>query len=375
MTSRKLAAVQTVRSRLALPLDMTIPNTMKAARVVEAGAPYEIQDIPVPQITEPHQLLLKTGAAGFCHTDTMARKGEGHYSTRPITGSHEPAGTIVAVGDSAAAKGWSIGQRVVAMTNIGYCGTCPDCQSGRDNHCPAMKWVGLSTDGAFAEYVIVDCRAAARIPDSMPFTSAAPLACAGATIHSAILVANVPPGGILGIIGLGALGHIGVQLARIMGYTVVGVDSRTAPLELAKGLKLSPALLIDSTQSPEQAQDAIKRLVPGKPFPGLDAAIVATDAVPAFDFAVKILAKHGTLVMVGQPGSPVSFTYQDIIFKDITVKGSVLSTQANFRKLVELVSREGVEIYTKSYRLEHVMQMVHDQENVAMKGKFVIDFQ
>ncbi|EJD48150.1 GroES-like protein [Auricularia subglabra TFB-10046 SS5] len=354
---------------------MTIPKTMRAARVIEAGAPYEIQEMPVPEITEPHQMLLKTAAAGFCHTDTMARKGEGHYNVRPITGSHEPSGTTVAIGDAAAKLGWGVGQRVVAMTNIGYCEKCPDCESGRDNYCPVMKKVGLSRDGAFADYVIVDCRASSRIPDDMPFSYAAPLACAGATVYSAILKTGLPAGGVLGIVGLGALGHIGVQLGTIMGYTVVGVDSREAPLELAKGLKYPPALVVNSSNSAEDAVRSLAALTPEKAFPGCDAVIVATDAVPAFEFAMRILAKHGTLVMVGLPGTPVSITYPDIIFKDITVKGSLLSTQADFRRLLELVTRQRIDIHTKTYTLDNVAQMEHDQGDVGMKGKLVIAFE
>lgn len=354
---------------------MTIPKTMRAARVIEAGAPYEIQEMPVPEITEPHQLLLKTGAAGFCHTDIMARKGEGHYNVRPLTGSHEPSGTISALGDAAAKLGWVVGQRVVAMTNIGYCEQCPDCKSGRNNYCPVMKRVGLSRDGAFADYVIVDCRASAQLPDDMPFAYAAPLACAGATIYSAILTAGLPAGSILGIIGLGALGHIGVQLATVMGYTVVGIDAREAPLELAKGLKYPPALVVNSTSPAEDALRGISALAPEKAFPGCDAVIVATDAVPAFEFAMRILAKHGTLVMVGLPGTPVAITYADIIFKDITVKGSLLSTQENFRKLVQLVTTQRIDIHTTTYTLDNIAQMERDQGAVGMKGKFVIAFE
>ncbi|EIM85373.1 GroES-like protein [Stereum hirsutum FP-91666 SS1] len=352
---------------------------MRAALFESFNQPYVVKDVPVPTELHPYQMLLRTGAAGFCHTDELIRTGGMPVSLKhDLIGGHEPAGTVVDLGEDAAKYGWHIGQRVGALGYMGYCGTCPDCKDGRLNYCTKLSdggFLGMSCQGVFSEYCLVDYRSAVELPDTMSFVEAAPLFCAGATMYNAILTAKQPQGAILGIVGLGALGHLGVQFAKSMGYVVVGVDARDEPIELAKSLKLAPHLCLDAREGVESATKAIAALNPEKPFPGLDACIVATDWIPSFQYGLDILTRHGTLIVVGQPAEKIPFHFSDLIFKDITVKGSLLASPENCKALIEHVALHPVEIKVKTYKLDDVTEMVHDLHQPGMKGKFVVEFE
>lgn len=136
----------------------------------------------------------------------------------------------------------------------------------------------------------------------MEFAQAAPLSCAGVTIYAAIKRAGLKPGDTLGIVGLGSLGILGVQMARKMGFKTVGVDSRPEPVELAKSLGQvgSDYLVLQSDTSPTEAVKQIKQMSPNAEWDGLDAVILATDTQESFKYATEVLKRHGTFVLVGQ---------------------------------------------------------------------------
>lgn len=159
---------------------------------------------------------MRIHAAGFCHTDMLVARGTFGDNT-PITGSHEAAGVVAAVG--AGVEGFGVGDRVIALNKASMCGTCWDCTQLDPAFCPHGKLAGLHVDGAFAEYFLALAAVAVRIPDALSFEKAAPMTCAGITIFEAIRKAareGLQPGGVLAIVGLGALGHIGVQMAKAM---------------------------------------------------------------------------------------------------------------------------------------------------------------
>lgn len=344
---------------------------MKAARVLAYHQPYSIEKVEIPTPNED-QLLVKTGAAGFCHTDLMIKDGDFH-SPLPITGSHEPCGTVVEVGSEV--KGFKKGDRIGTLPFMHPCGECPDCKSGTYIYCDQMKGaMGIDTDGAFGEYFVCDPQSSVHLPDSLSFEHAAPLFCAGATIYNAIKRTNLKKGDILGIVGLGALGHLGIQFAKCMGLTVVGIDSRKEPISLSRSLKYTADLLIDSSHGVQPALGEINKLPKSSPFSGLDAVIIATGANEAFEFGADLLRKHGTLIVVGQPPEKIAFSFFQFIFRDITFKGSLLSDAATCQEMVNMVAEKGIEVKTKSFKLEQINDMVEEYHKPEMKGKFVVTF-
>lgn len=161
------------------------------------------------------EILVQIVAAGLCHTDLVMPLTNG--GPVPITGSHEPAGIVAALGPGVDPGTFPLGQRIMAVNTARACKECGNCKRYDERWCPKAAMIGLRfMDGAFADYCIVDARYAAVIPDGMSFEQAATMSCAGVTIYSAIKRAGLKRGDVLGISGLGALGSLGVELAKCL---------------------------------------------------------------------------------------------------------------------------------------------------------------
>lgn len=213
-------------------------------------------------------------------------------------------------------------------------------------HC---RSVGMTTDGAFAEYCLVDSRSCALIPERFSFAQACPMSCAGTTIFTAIRRAGLKPGQSLGMVGLGALGVLGVQMSQAMGFKTVGFDSRPEPVELAKTFKKAssgPAdYLVFTADTPqEQALEQIQAMEPEKEWAGLDAVVLCTDAQESFAYATSLLRNHGTFVLVGAPEQGITFQYHDLIFRDILIKGSLLGSREDLQQCLELCTEHNIQV-------------------------------
>ncbi|GFZ49271.1 hypothetical protein JCM24511_07390 [Saitozyma sp. JCM 24511] len=370
---------------------------MLAARVTGPGTTrWDIQTVPVPRPTG-NQALIKVAAAGLCHTDTMIMEFS-MFGVYPVTGSHEPAGTVVALGVDAQEKGQlRVGQRIAGLQHFGMCHTCKDCLEYSWKYCTHSRYTGLTADGAFAEYVLLEADCCVPIPDSMPFEQAAPLTCAGVTMWTALRSLNLQPGQVVGISGLGALGHLGVQFAKAMGLKVVGVDARPYPIELARDLRFAPDLLINASEtSPAEARKAIldmrgpEYLPFAEPFNGVDgecplafrsqkmahpatATILTADPAAAQQYGVEITRRHGTFVVVAQPET-VSFSFRDFVFRDLTVIGSLQGDVRDLEETIAVAAEHGIVSDVSSYTLaehEALLATVHDEKR---KGKAVMVF-
>lgn len=258
--------------------------------------PYKLSTIPVPTDLAPNDLLIRVAVASLCHTDYMVRDGT-MGSPLPITGSHEGAGTVVAVGSSV--TDFQPGDRVMAGIIYHACGECADCKGTESStqHCTNAAYCGLKgADGFFAEYARVDARWAAKLPDKVSFETAAPMACAGCTVNRGVILAGLKKGEWLGIVGSrGGLGHLGVQFAKALGLKVVGVDARDEGLELTK--KRGADVVIDARQGDEAVVQEVHKVTDGK---GVAATVNVSDADTAAAMSCKITRMHGTMVQVAQ---------------------------------------------------------------------------
>ncbi|KAK8843346.1 hypothetical protein IAR55_007002 [Kwoniella newhampshirensis] len=358
-------------------MSSSIPETMQALRVSNAGdSHYKLETIPVPNV-EGSQVLLKIGAAGLCHTDLMVMDGSfgGVY---PIVGSHEPAGTVVALGKDAEKNGTAkVGDRVAALLPKDPCGECSDCKLGDWKYCANVKYGGINVDGFFSEYALVEAKNCVVLPDSLSFEQAAPLTCAGITIYTAIKKAGLKPGQILAISGLGALGHLGVQMAKAMGLKVVGIDARPEPIAMTKGLNLAPDLLIDATKT--EADAAKKQIADLREdgyvgWDGADVTIIAADALPAQSYAAQITRRHGHLILVAQPPQ-LQFDFRNFIFQDLTLSGSLHGNEVNLKETVELVDKFGIISDLSRFKIGQHEEMVDSVHREGRKGKSVLVFE
>lgn len=203
----------------------------------------------------------------------------------PCIGSHEGAGTVVHLGSSV--TDFKKGDRVMAGLPRNRCGHCPDCLGDENyrQYCPNLAGhVGVTLDGAFAEYMIVDGRESSRIPDSVSFETAAPLACAGCTIWRGILQTELKKGETIAIVGAGGgLGHLGCQFAKALGLTAVGIDARDEGLALARDSGAD--VIVDARKEKEKVVGEVMKATNGM---GADATVNVSDSGQAATLACAV---------------------------------------------------------------------------------------
>src|SRR5204863_10019086 len=260
--------------------------TMRVAQVSGPKRPFEIVERPVPQ-PGPGTVRIKVAACGICHSDALVKEGLWPGIPYPRVPGHEVAGTIDAVGEGVTR--WKPGQRVGVGWNGGYCGQCDQCRRGNLFACETGQVTGISFDGGYGEYMIAPASAVARLPDELPAADAAPLLCAGLTTFNALRNSGARPGDVVAVLGLGGLGHLGVQYAARMGFKVVGIARGKDKEQFAR--QLGAAIYIDS-QSQDPAAELLKL--------GRASVVIATvTAGAAMSAADGRHAPNGTLLVIG----------------------------------------------------------------------------
>ncbi|KAI1111428.1 GroES-like protein [Nemania sp. NC0429] len=342
------------------------PPEMRALRIVEFNAPYELCTIPVPK-PGPHDLLVKVAVASYCHTDSMVAAGV-FKSKLPQTASHEGSGTVVAVGD--AVSSFAIGDRVMCGIPLHPCGACDDCTSPIESHrqycTQTAGHIGVMTQGCAAEYVVTDARTTTKLPDSVSFLSAAPLACAGRTVYRAVRKTELQPGQWVAIVGAGGgLGHLGIQFARAMGLRVVAIDARDDGLALAR--ECGADVVVDARREKAEVVRAVQAVTGGR---GADCAIVLADHAEAL--AAAVTRMHGTVVQVAQPET-VSVPFAELVFRDIRFKGSVLCSPGESEEMVRCVAEHGVRVRVNAFQgLDRIEESLGLVRSGKLRGKAVI---
>ncbi|KAF3403522.1 Alcohol dehydrogenase 1 [Penicillium rolfsii] len=378
-----------------------IPATMKAQVLEAYSTPYRYTDVPLPELISPYDLLIQVEAASYCHTDAVCAAGgfEGHANAPrkwPHIGCHEFAGQIVALpknisptnreDSGGSAADWQIGERVgVPGRAFHPCGVCVECQRESDNHglpgdrkgysvyCPFALNLGLSAPGGFAQYAVVDARQVARLPRGMSALEAAPLMCAGLTIYSAIRACHLEPGQRIGIIGCGGgLGHLGLQFAQHMGLDVVGVDTGSSALALAQ--RVAPdATLFDAREVP--ASTARKSLSKGQDENGRNvvaAVIILPESQQAFDYGMELVNDRGTCMVVSFPRDGFRFSTQDVVFRRISIVGTLVGSNVLLREMLAFADRHKVRAASRIYPLSQLNEMIA-QQGSGDSAKSVID--
>jgi propanol-preferring alcohol dehydrogenase len=272
------------------------------------------------------QVLVRLEACGLCHTDIHAVNGDWPVKPAlPFVPGHEGVGIVEELGAGVTTR--TLGQRV-AMPWLGHaCGECRFCIDGRENLCEQQYNTGYAVDGGYAEYALADARFAVPVPDGVTPMDAAPLTCAGVTTYAAVKAARVVPGERVAIFGVGGLGHLAVQYARLVGALVVGVDITDEKLELATRLGA------DETVNASEVDPAEAILAMG----GADVAIVLAVAPGVFDQAFRSLNRGGRMVLVSLPADgTVTIPVFDTVLKGISVIGSIVGTRQDLAEVFAL---------------------------------------
>jgi len=227
---------------------------MKASQFTTKGGPLEIVHVPIPK-PSAGQVRVKVMACSICHGDVVSQYGSMPGCSFPRIPGHEIAGVIEEIGDGV--KNWKKGDRVGVGWFGGYCGSCSSCFDNQWVACQKGIATGVTINGGFAEYMVTNAEALVRIPESMSYEEAAPLMCAGITTFNALKENPAKPGSVVVVLGVGGLGHLGIQYAYKLGYQVVAVSVGKDKEQLAK--KLGAHHYFDSTNLTETVSE-IKKL-------------------------------------------------------------------------------------------------------------------
>jgi D-arabinose 1-dehydrogenase-like Zn-dependent alcohol dehydrogenase len=218
-----------------------MPN-MRVFQVPKAKEPFQLVEREIPE-PAAGSVRIKVQACGICHSDEYAKEGSRPGITYPRVPGHEIAGVIDAIGSGV--QGWQVGQRVGVGWHGGHCGYCNSCRRGDFVTCTKGRQItGLTCDGGYAEYIVISSAALAAIPDGISATDAGPLLCAGVTTFNSLRNSGARPDDIVAILGLGGLGHLGVQFAASMGFETIAIARGKDKESFAK--KLGAKLYLDS---------------------------------------------------------------------------------------------------------------------------------
>jgi D-arabinose 1-dehydrogenase-like Zn-dependent alcohol dehydrogenase len=316
---------------------------MRVAQITRPNGPFEIveRDIPEPG---PGSVRIKVEACGICHSDSLVKEGSIPGVQYPRVPGHEIAGVIDAVGDGVAA--WTAGQRVGVGWHGGHCGYCESCRRGDFFACSTATLItGLSHDGGYGEYMVAPAASVALMPEELSAVEAAPLMCAGITTFNALRNSGARPGDVVAVLGLGGLGHLGVQYAAKMGFRTVGIARGKDKEELA--LKLGAWRYIDS-----RAQDPAAELAKLGGATAILATVINGEAMSA---TIGGLAVRGTLLVIGAAPSlevPPFF----LLSGCRSVKGWYSGTSIDSQDTLAFSVHAGVRSMNEVFPLERVAE-------------------
>ena len=340
---------------------------MKAARLHAYDQPLTVEDVEVPGIEGPFDVIVRVGGAGLCRTDLHVIEGIWAEKTGielPYILGHENAGWVEDVGDGV--RSVKPGNAVIVHPLM-TCGHCRPCRVGEDMYCPNSAFPGISTNGGFAEYLRTVERAIIKLPEGLEPKAVAPYADAGITAYRVArrASAHLHPGTRCAVIGVGGLGHIGVQVLREMCATeIIAVDRNPAALELIG--RLGAHHLVNASDGDPVEQ--VLELTDGN---GAEAVIDFVGEGPALSQSVGMLRKGGIHWVVGY-GGVVQVPAIDVIFGEIAVMGSLVGNYSDLYDLMVMAGQGRVTLHASEYGLDDINTAIGDLDGGRLQGRGVI---
>lgn len=319
-------------------------SKMRVVQVARAGGPFELVE---REITEPgagHVRIL-VEACGVCHSDVLTKEGIWPGIQYPRVPGHEIAGIVDAVGEGVA--GWAQGQRVGVGWHGGHCGYCDSCRRGDFITCQiAHQITGISYDGGYAEYVIAPAGALASIPEGLSAVEAAPLMDAGVTTFSSLRNSDARAGDLVAILGVGGLGHLGIQFASKMGFRTVAIARGNEREPLAR--KLGATHYIDG-----QAQDPAAELLK---LGGARVILATAPNSKAMTAVLGGLGVNGKLVILGVDAEPLQVTGFSLISGRRSITGWPAGNPIDSQDTLSFSALTGIRPMTEVFPLERAAE-------------------
>jgi len=312
---------------------------IKVAQIPKAGADFQIVERDIPK-ADTGQVRIKVQACGVCHSDIFTKEGAWPGIQYPRVPGHEVAGVIDELG--AGVSGWKKGQRVGVGWHGGHDGTCLSCRRGDFGNCQNLKIAGISYDGGYQQYMVAPIEALTAIPEGLSDAEAAPLLCAGITTYNALRHSGALPGDLVAVLGIGGLGHLGVQFANKFGYKVAAIGRGAENEGLAK--KLGASVYIDSKST--DAAGALQKLG------GARVILATAPSSKAMSELINGLGPNGKLMVVGVAAEPIEVTPVQLVNGSHTIQGWASGTPADAEDTLRFAELSGVRPMIETYPLE-----------------------
>ena len=319
-------------------------SKMCVVQVTRANGTFEIVEREIPQ-PAAGLVRVKVEACGICHSDTMTKEGLFPGIQYPRVPGHEIAGVIDAVG--AGVAGWAKGQRVGVGWHGGHCGYCDSCRRGDFVTCQvAFQIPGISYDGGYAEYMIAPAGALALIPDGLAPIDAAPLMCAGVTTFNPLRHSGARPGDLVAILGIGGLGHLGIQFATKMGFKTVAIARGKDKETLAR--KLGATSYIDTNN-----QDAAAELVK---LGGAKVILATATSGKAMSAVLGGLGVNGKLIILGAAAEPLQVPGIPLLMGRRSILGWPSGSSIDSQDTLAFSAQSGVRSMNEVFPLERAAE-------------------
>ena len=343
-----------------------MPEKMRAMVLSKLGPvesnPLKLTEIDRHEIANPKEVLVKIEACGVCHSQLHSIEGDwkdiGIPPTLPTVPGHEVVGKIVEIGSNVTK--FKVGERVGITPLLDSCLDCQYCNDGKEYLCEKMDVTGESLKGGYTEYITVSEDFATKVPDTMKSEYAAPLFCAGITAYKAVKAAEPKKNKKIAVFGIGGVGHMAIQFAKIEGCEVSGVSRKEKHLEVAKKLGADNVFVYSSNQK--------QFLLDVNEEYGLfDAAIVFAPVEQVTDTAIKSIKKGG-IVVVATVGNIPNF----LAFEEKTVRGTLIGSRKDMEDVIKISDEHKLKVVTESFPLEQANEVLARLKNSEIDARAVL---
>ncbi len=323
--------------------------------------PLKLTEIDRHEIKKPDEILLKIEACGVCHSQLHGIEGDwkdiGIPPSLPTVPGHEVVGKVVEIGSNVTK--FKIGDRAGITPLLEACKVCQYCKEGKEQLCESSVITGESLKGGYAEYITVSEDFATKVPESMKPEYAAPLFCAGITAYKAVKAAEPHLHKKIGIFGIGGVGHMAVQFAKIEGCDVIAFSRSKNHLDVAKKLGVIDTMTFSENQ---EFLDELK-----KRHGMLDAAIVFAPADIVTDVAIKSVKKGGLIVIATVGKNPTFFA-----FEEKTIRGTVIGSTKDMEQVIKICNEKNVVVITETYPLEKANEVLKKLKDSQIQARAVL---
>lgn len=323
--------------------------------------PLKLTEIDRHEIKKPDEMLLKIEACGVCHSQLHGIEGDwkdiGIPPTLPTVPGHEVVGKVIEIGSNVTK--FKIGDRAGITPLLEACKVCQYCKEGKEQLCESSIITGESLKGGYAEYITVSEDFATKIPESMKSEYAAPLFCAGITAYKAVKAAEPQSHKKIGIFGIGGVGHMAVQFAKVEGCEVIAFSRSKNHLDVAKRLGAIDTMTFSENQ---EFLDELK-----KRHGMLDAAIVFAPADIVTDVAIKSVKRGGLIVIATVGKNPTFFA-----FDEKTIRGTVIGSTKDMEQVIKICDEKKFTVIIETYPLEKANEVLKKLKDSQIQARAVL---